>query len=200
MLNVYLLRHGETYWNRDGNKYCGRSDISLTEKGIRQARQVSQQINQLSLDAIYASPLQRAYDTAKIASAQQQKVIRDERLIEVDFGQWEGKPKEQFIPENRELRDNWMADPATTQAGGTGETAKQVIDRVDAFFKDAIQKHVNETILVVAHNGVNRLYLAHKLGMPLGNYRKIVQKNSTVSLFSLDREQELTLHQLNNSR
>jgi alpha-ribazole phosphatase/probable phosphoglycerate mutase len=71
---------------------------------------------------------------------------------------------------------------------------------VDAFFEDAIQKHFNETILVVAHNGVNRLYLAHKLGMPLGNYRKIVQKNSTVSLFSLDREHELALHQLNNSQ
>jgi alpha-ribazole phosphatase/probable phosphoglycerate mutase len=196
MLKVYLLRHGETQWNREGNKYCGRSDIPLTEKGINQAKKAREQIKDLTLDAVYSSPLQRAYDTAKIAAGSQ-KVIKDERLTEVDFGQWEGKPKTQFIPENRELWDNWMADPKTTQAGGTGETGGQLIERVDAFFRDAIQKHFNKTILVVAHNGVNRLYLAYKLGMPLGNYRKIIQQNSTVSLFSLDEEYELTLHQLN---
>jgi alpha-ribazole phosphatase/probable phosphoglycerate mutase len=200
MLKVYLLRHGETRWNREGNKYCGRSDIPLTEKGIRQAKRVRKQIKDLSLDAIYSSPLKRAYKTAKIAGGKQQEISQDKRLIEVDFGQWEGKPKRQFIIENRELWDSWIADPKTTQAGGTGETARQVIDRVGAFFKEALQKHSDGAILVVAHNGVNRLYMAHKLGMPLGNYRKLVQRNSTVSMFSLDREYELTLHQLNSSQ
>lgn len=90
-----------------------------------------------------------------------------------------------------------MADPATTQAGGTGETGQQLIDRVDDFFTDVFRKHSDGTILVVAHNGVNRLYLAHKLGMPLGNYRKIVQDNSTVSMFTLDEEGELRLYRLN---
>lgn len=196
MLKVYLLRHGETQWNAEGNKYCGRTDIPLTEKGIKQAEQVRKQLKKISFDAIYSSPLQRAHKTAMIVG-RGQEVVPDERLAEVNFGQWEGKSKKQFIPENRSLWDNWMADPMTTRAGGTGETARQIIARVAEFFKDAMKKHPDGTILVVAHNGINRLYLAHKLGMPLGNYRQLVQENSTVSLFSLDKEKKLTLHRLN---
>jgi alpha-ribazole phosphatase/probable phosphoglycerate mutase len=200
MLKVYLLRHGETQWNREGNKYCGRSDIPLTEKGISQARQAKKQIKNIPLDAVYSSPLKRAYDTAKITGGKQQKVTRDKRLIEVDFGQWEGKPKEQFIPENRSLWDNWMSAPLNNRAGGTGETGRQIITRIDAFFDDIFDKHANGTVLVIGHNGINRLYLAYKLGMPLGNYRQLVQENSTVSLFSLDSEKKLTLHRLNSRR
>ena len=197
MLTVYLLRHGQTAWNAEGNKYCGRTDVPLTQKGVEQARQARDKISNLSFDRIYASTLQRAYKTAEIVAGDQQ-VIKDERLIEVDFGWWEGKPKKEFIPERPSLWKNWMANPAATQAGGTGETAQQLIDRVNDFFTEAFQKHSDGTILVVAHNGVNRLYLAHKLGMPLGNYRKIVQENSTVSMFTLDKEAEIQLHALNN--
>jgi broad specificity phosphatase PhoE len=52
-------------------------------------------------------------------------------------------------------------------------------------------------ILVVAHNGVNRLYLAYKLGMPLKYYRRLVQDNSSVTLFSLDEAGEISLMRLN---
>jgi alpha-ribazole phosphatase/probable phosphoglycerate mutase len=200
MLKVYLLRHGETQWNREGNKYCGRTDLPLTKTGRKQARQVGKQIKDIPLDAVYSSPLKRAYETAEIVTGYQQKVIRDKRLIEVDFGQWEGKSKKQFIPENRSLWDNWMRAPLNNRAGGTGETGQQIIARVDAYFDDTFKEHTNGTVLVVGHNGINRLYLAHKLGMPLGNYRQLVQENSTVSLFSLDSEKKLTLHQLNSRR
>ena len=198
MLTVYLLRHGQTQWNAEGNKYCGRTDIPLTEKGIEQAGHARQQVAHLSFDGIYSSTLKRACRTAEIVSGDQ-PVTQDERLIEVDFGGWEGKPKKEFIPQRPSLWDEWMADPATTKAGGSGETGQELIDRVNDFFTDAVADHPGGRILVVAHNGVNRLFLAHKLGMPLGNYRKIVQDNSTVSMFTLDEEGELRLHRLNSA-
>ena len=68
---------------------------------------------------------------------------------------------------------------------------------MDAFFREALQAHPRGNILVVAHNGVNRFYLAYKLGMPLSNYRKLVQENSSVTLFSLDAAEELSLRRLN---
>src|SRR5690606_28171707 len=174
MLNIYLLRHGETQWNADGNKYCGHTDIPLTEKGISQANQVYEQFQGMEFSQVYSSPLQRAAKTAQIASGTH-NVISDDRLIEVDFGNWEGKTKEEFIPENETLWQNWERHPETTKAGESGETASEVIERVDDFFSSIIQKHSDgETILVVAHNGINRLYMAHKLGMPLNAYRKIV--------------------------
>lgn len=92
MLNVYLLRHGETTFNADGNKYCGRTDAELTPKGIRQAEEVAALLADIKFDCVYSSPLKRAYETAKIASGNKE-VIKDERLIEMDFGRWEGKTR-----------------------------------------------------------------------------------------------------------
>ncbi len=196
MLNVYLLRHGQTAWNADGNRYCGRTDLPLTEKGIEQAQAVYEQLKDYSFDAIYSSPLQRAYRTAQIAGGKKE-VIVDDLLIEADFGNWEGKPKEQFIVENRGVWDNWMINPLITKAGETGETAQEIINRLESFFNAVHLKYKTGNILVVAHNGVNRLYLAHKLGMNIKDYRKLTLDNSTISLFQLDDEGELTLVHLN---
>lgn len=196
MLNVYLLRHGETRYNADGNRYCGKTDIALTEKGIRQANAVCKQLAGVKFDAVYSSPLTRARCTAEIASGGQ-PVITDERLIEASFGRWEGKTKEEFIPEDPQLWDNWMSDPANTRAGGEGETAQEIVDRADDFYRWALQKHKGQTILVVGHNGLNRFYLAYKLGMPLSNYRRIVQENSSVTFFQLDDDAVISLQKLN---
>ena len=73
----------------------------------------------------------------------------------------------------------------------------EVVQRVDDFFNEMIRRHPSGTILVAAHNGVNRLYLAYKLGMPLRNYRRIVQENSAITLFTLDEGGELVLKMLN---
>lgn len=196
MLNVYLLRHGQTAWNADGNRYCGRTDVPLTETGIRQAEFVRDQLAGLKLDALYSSPLQRAYHTAQIAGGGRE-VIKDPRLIEADFGNWEGKTREAFIRENAGIWDAWNADPATAKAGGTGETGMEVARRANAFFEEALRKHGPANILVVGHNGLNRLFLAHKLGMPLRNYRMIHQENSSVTLFTLDERGDITLRLLN---
>jgi alpha-ribazole phosphatase/probable phosphoglycerate mutase len=196
MLNVYFLRHGQTPYNAENNRYCGRTDIGLTEKGIQQAKTIAGQVKDIHFAAVYSSPLQRAYHTAQIASGGRE-VIKDDRLIEADFGEWEGKTREEFIKENASLWTSWDNDPGASKAGGTGETAQEVIDRVDNFFRWTVQFHKEGNIMVVAHNGVNRLYLAYKLGMPLKNYRKLVQENSTVSLFQLNEEGELILVHLN---
>lgn len=195
MLNIYLLRHGETSWNADNNRYCGRTDIPLTEKGIRQAEQVKMQLTGIDFSVVYSSPLQRAYTTAVIASGMD--VIKDRRLIEADFGSWEGKTKEEFITENELLWKNWMKDPEVYRAGGDGESGSDIVKRVDDFFMDLLHRYKEGNIMVVAHNGVNRLYLAYKLGMPLANYRRLVQQNSSITCFTLDEKGLLTLELLN---
>lgn len=196
MLNVYLLRHGQTAWNADGNRYCGRTDLPLTEKGLEQAYLAGAQLQNISFNAVYSSPLERAYRTAQIAGGGQE-ITTDERLIEADFGHWEGKPKEVFISENEQLWQNWCEDPIQTKAGETGESAGEVIKRVDDFYSSLQEQHAGGNILVVAHNGVNRFYLAYKLGMPVKNYRKLVIDNSSITLFQLDAVGELSLVHLN---
>jgi alpha-ribazole phosphatase/probable phosphoglycerate mutase len=68
---------------------------------------------------------------------------------------------------------------------------------VDNFFTELCNSHAPGNFLVVAHNGVNRLYMAYKLGMPLKNYRQLVQLNSAVTLFTLDAQGIFTLQYLN---
>ncbi|MET0573958.1 MAG: histidine phosphatase family protein [Pedobacter agri] len=196
MLKVYLLRHGETAYNADGNRYCGRTDIELTTKGLRQAKFVFEQLRDTKIDAVYSSPLFRAKRTAEIASGEWDVFI-DERLIEVDFGNWEGKTKEEFIAENAEPWDNWMSDPETSRAGETGESGAEIVSRVASFFDEMIAKHQNQTIMVVGHNGINRLFMASKLGMPLKNYRQLAQQNSSLTEIEFDDNGVMTLKLLN---
>ena len=195
MLTIYLLRHGETAWNADNNRYCGRTDIPLTSKGIGQAEEVRRQLEGVEFANVYSSPLQRAFDTACIASGK--KAIKDDRLIEADFGLWEAKTKVEFISENESLWQNWMNDPSAHKAGGTGETGAEIVARVDAFFGSLQETYQEGNIMVVAHNGINRLYMAHKLGMPLKNYRQLIQQNSSITCFTLDENGVLTLQLLN---
>jgi alpha-ribazole phosphatase/probable phosphoglycerate mutase len=195
MLTIYLLRHGQTAYNADGNRYCGHTDIPLTEKGLQQAEQVRAQLSDITFDGVFSSPLQRAATTAQLASGRE--VVKDQRLIEADFGQWEHKTQQEFVAENPTLWNNWIKDPATARAGGTGETAMEIVTRVDSFFTELQQKHTSGTFLVVAHNGVNRFYMAHKLGMPLKNYRQLVQQNSAITRFTLDEQGVFTLEYLN---
>ena len=197
MITICLLRHGETAYNADGNKYCGRIDIPLTEKGISQAKRMNTLLQDFRFDQIFCSPLQRAKTTAEIASGTPEKVQVDERLIEVDFGQWEGKRSDDFIAEDPNSWYNWLSDPERFEAGRTGENAKQVIARLDSFYNELLDKYDDQTILVVGHNGVNRLFMAQQLGMPLKNYRKIVQENSALTLITLDKHKGFNLLKLN---
>lgn len=185
MLKVILLRHGETAYNADGNRYCGRTDIGLTEKGLAQASKIFTVLKHEHIDAVYSSPLQRARWTAEIASGNQ-IVEADDRLIEADFGLWEGKTKEEFNAEDPALWKQWMADPGTARAGGTGETGAEIVNRVADFFNEIYKKHNGELVMVVAHNGINRLYLAFKMGMPLANYRRFDMENSAITYFEMD--------------
>ena len=196
MLNIYLLRHGQTAYNADGNRYCGRTDIELTDMGLKQAEAVAAQLKNLKFEGVYSSPLIRAKRTAEIASNGAQ-VFTDERLIEINFGEWEGKTREEFVAENPVLWERWDSDPQEAHAGGTGESGQQIVDRVSDFYDELLAKHSSGNILVVGHNGINRLYLAHKLGMPLKNYRKIAQENSSITRFELDNSGQLTLNLLN---
>jgi len=196
MLTIYLMRHGQTQWNAEGDRYCGRTDIPLTQKGIEQAQDVARQLAGFRFEAIYSSPLERAWHTAQIAGGGKE-VIKDDRLLETDFGGWEGITKKESIERFPEQAANWERDPANNRAGGTGETAQEIVARADDFFRSIRQKYTDGNVLVVAHNGLNRFYLTYKLGMPLKNYHQIIQENSTVTLFTLDKEGVLVLYRMN---
>lgn len=196
MLTVYLLRHGQTDMNADSNRYCGLTDAELTDLGRKQAKHAGELVASIKFDAVYASPLQRSKITASLLELPNPVEV-DPRLIELDFGSWEGKTREEFIAENPNSWERWNENPLIYPAGGDGETAQSVIDRLDSFYADKINQHVGKNILIVGHNGLNRIFLAHKLGMPVQNYRSILQENSCITRFILSEDNEFQLQRLN---
>lgn len=189
MTRFYLLRHGETTWNRDGDRYCGRSDISLTEQGIRQAEQVGYYLSDHKLDAVYASPLRRARQTAEaVAVPHGLKVFTDERLVEMDFGSWEGLTKPQIHEQGGDYWYNWTQNPVDIQAGHTGETAGEVYNRVRECLKELSKRHPNKSVAVVAHNTVNRIWTVGSLGAPFASYRHLRFHNTGISVFEWESD------------
>ncbi len=197
MVTICLLRHGETAYNAEGNKYCGRTDIDLTEKGLSQAKRMNELLRDYNFDAIFSSPLHRAKLTAQIASGRPEDVMTDDRLIEVDFGLWEGRTPEEFQAKDPESWNNWLNDPENNKAGRRGESAREVLQRLNSFYQDILKNYDGKTILIVGHNGVNRFFMSSKLGMPLKNYRRLVQDNSSLTLFKLINIEEIQLLKLN---
>lgn len=196
VLTVYLLRHGQTDMNADRNRYCGRTDAQLTELGRSQAKDAGDMLRPIDFAAVFASPLQRSGKTAELLDLSLPVQV-DERLIELDFGGWEGMTREEFIAKMPETWERWNEDPLRYPAGGDGETAQSLIDRVEDFFSDAVEKYMGKRILVVGHNGLNRLFLSHKLQMPVRNYRWILQENSAITRFIIGENGEFQLQRLN---
>lgn len=87
---LYIARHGQTIWNAQ-NKVCGITDVDLTDKGREQAKELALAVADKSIDVIISSPLKRAVETSEIVSDTCNiPVIIDERLIEQNYGIYEG--------------------------------------------------------------------------------------------------------------
>ncbi len=194
---IYLVRHGESEWNAAGDLYCGRTDIGLSTEGATQAKNAGDFLSSVSFDRAYASPLIRARHTAELILGERDLPIQiDERIYEGDFGEWEGRSKTEFIKEDPDSWDNWMANPWETRAGRTGETAREMYERASSFFKEISEKHSGETVLVVAHNNTIRFFLAGVLGMPFANYRRIFQDNTGINILDVAGD-EIVIRSLN---
>ncbi len=179
---LYFLRHGQTTWNADGNRYAGATDVPLTETGIEQARRGAAMIRDLPLDAVFCSSLSRAVETAKLVlDGRDIPIVQDPRLNEMNYGSWEEKTHAEIVSEPGNHWHEWAADPDARRAGGTGELASEVVARVTSFLYDVLQP--GRTVLAVAHHTTGRLLIAHTLEMPLANYRRLQLDNASLSLF-----------------
>jgi alpha-ribazole phosphatase/probable phosphoglycerate mutase len=179
---LYFLRHGQTTWNADGNRYAGATDVPLTETGIAQARKGAELIRDLNFDAVYCSGLSRALETAKLAlEGRDVPIVQDPRLNEMNYGNWEGKTHAEILAESDNHWHDWMTDPDAWRPGANGELASELVGRVTAFLYDILQP--GRTVLAVAHHTTGRLLIAHMLEMPLANYRRLQLDNASLSLF-----------------
>lgn len=150
-MNIYLTRHGQTKLNKK-KLMQGRTDEPLNEIGELQAKEAHETVKDITFDAVYSSPLQRAVKTASIiANADPKEIIRDERIIEVDFGKYEGKP---YGGMGLKMTLFWLL-PEVFKAPKSVEPISSMVDRSKAFISD-LSKQDYENVLVVCHGGIIR--------------------------------------------
>jgi broad specificity phosphatase PhoE len=153
MTRLLLIRHGETDWNVEG-RWQGQIDVPLNARGRQHASQIADELVGEDIQAIYASDLSRALETAQpLASRLGLPVRTDARLREINQGEWQGLLVTEIQARYAELFRLRKDNPRTVAPPG-GETVSQVQERVEQALNDILQRHPGETMAIVAHGFV----------------------------------------------
>ena len=181
-MRLLLARHGETAWNAEG-RYQGREDIPLSATGEAQARALGERLRELRIDRAVASPLARARRTAELAlgDARGPMLSLDEGLLEIAHGTWEGLLAPEIRERDPDRARAWRDTPHEVLMPG-GESLQHVLDRAWPAFERATDKLGEGTLLVVAHDAVNRVILCRVLGLPLARLWRFRQAPTTLNL------------------
>ncbi len=196
---VILVRHGQSTYNQE-KRIQGRSDLSvLTEKGQADARLLGQTLAPLAIASIYTSPLQRAQQTAAIIQTYINAPLKNvEDLREIDLPPWEGLHKDQVKAEYPDEYYQWKHHPAEFTMTREGQTFQPVISlfaQARRFWQELPK--TGETILIVAHNAINRALLATALGIPPAYYHHIQQSNCCINVLNFLGQGGVQLESLN---
>jgi broad specificity phosphatase PhoE len=182
MTRLLLLRHGRTEWNRD-SRFRGRADVPLDSVGRDQADALARRIaSAWAPTAVYSSPLARSLATAEaVARRFGLGVCREDRLVDLDHGEWQGLT----VPEARArwpaLLAAWRSSPETVRPPG-GESLQELRARAAAAVARLARQHADETIVVVGHDAVNRVILLEALGLPDACYWRIGQHEAALNV------------------
>ena len=158
---LYVIRHGKTDWNLK-NKVQGRVDIPLNDFGIQEAIVTKKLLNQTKFYKIISSPLIRAKKTAEIISNYEIPIVTDSRIVERDFGEFEGLQKEEF-----DCSSFW--NYSLNCHYNKAESVQQLLKRVYNFLDEYKKIYEKKDVLVVTHAGVITAICCYFKGIPKNN-------------------------------
>jgi alpha-ribazole phosphatase len=178
---ILLVRHAQP--TADVRDRCyGTLDVGLSARGREQAQFLVGMLEQVPLAAVYTSPSRRAFATAApAAQAHALTPIVDERLRELDFGDFEGRTYGEIERSHPEIYRQWMDTPTLVQFPG-GESYSQLRARALAAIDTIRARHLGETAAVFSHSGVVRTILADCLSMPAEAIFRLDQSHGAISI------------------
>lgn len=197
-MKIILARHGETPWNAEG-RYQGQRDIPLSDIGEAQASQLGKRLREVPITRCISSPLARAKRTAQLAMGETRAVeLRlDAGLQEIAHGDWEGLLASEIRERDPALLKAWRDAPQSVLMP-SGESLQQVLDRAWPAFDRACEGlSEDDTLLVVAHDAVNRVLLCKILGLPLSKLWAFRQAPTTINLLEGSDVDHLEVVRLN---
>ncbi len=187
-MRLWMVRHGKSIWNEE-ERIQGQQDVPLSDEGRQQAIALGQRLKGIPFTACFASPLQRAMETAHIllAAAQQQVPITPlPALKERCFGAWEGKQLTQLRQE--EAFRHWVSQQSQTAPFG-GETLDEFIARVGAGVREIISLVSEGNVLVVAHSGTIKAALCALFRLPPTSFIRFIVPNASVTIVEVKGSQ-----------
>lgn len=196
---IVLLRHGQTAWNREV-RFRGRGDPVLDEVGFRQAQATARYVaRRCPVHAVYASPLHRTMETAAaIAEAHELTARPFHGLLDIDFGEWQGRSPEEVEVRDPDLLQAWFERPHTVQVPG-GESLKDVRRRVTGGLDTVVARHPSHTVALIGHNVVNRVLLCAVLGLGNEHFWRLRQDTCAVNVFDVYERGRSTIVLLNDT-
>jgi len=178
---VLLVRHGQTESNITGF-FMGWSNEDLSDLGYAQAQRLSSRLASLPIASVYTSPLKRAYNTALILAKPhnlEPKVLDD--LIEIRLGDWQGLHRDEISQRWPELWQQSRIDPSEVTLPN-GESFQQVTDRAVRAFEMIVADNQDKQAVMVTHEVVIRVLVAHVLGTSNSIYRRFEVGNASLSI------------------
>lgn len=197
---IILVRHGETEWNRL-HRFQGRSDIPLNLKGNMQAHALALALKEEDITAIYASPLERAFETALHISRLHPAtpLVKEIGLVEMDLGDFEGMEAQRWAAEFHTFRKTWEKNPAALCMPG-GESL-QVVQRRAVDTLEWLCKNYgpDNTLLICSHNFVIGSILCFASKISLDDFRQVRQDTAALSII-YKREVDFEIEIINDCR
>ncbi len=186
MGTIWLIRHGETAFGDGEPRYCGRSDVPLTPRGLAQAEAIAAALAARPLTAIYVTGLLRTAQTAApLARRIGVTPTVCAALREIDYGGWEGCSYAEIDAQWPAHYAEWKAAPDRV-APPDGETFAQLAARIEPAFHALAQRHAGDEIAIIAHKSVNRTLLCCLLGLPVSQYLRICQEPGAINRILLE--------------
>jgi len=197
-MELILIRHGETDFNRD-RVFRGQMDVRLNPTGIAMADATAEALKEKVFEAIYSSPLKRSMVTAKrIASPHEIEVRANFDFLDINYGDWQGRPESEVKARWPSLYAKWQKRPGSVRFPG-GESSKRCWKRVISGLREILFQHGTGTVVIVTHRVPIKFMTAYLLGKRRGYINKIKHDPCAISIFNVE-ERKYTPIVLNDAR
>ncbi len=190
-MELYIVRHGKTQWNLE-KRLQGSADIQLNEDGRELARISGEALKDTHFDRIYSSPLSRAYETACLFRGNRPlEIIRDQRLSELNFGDYEGKTLDSLMEDDACSFRYFFSQPHLYTPPANGETLEHLCMRAADFMEHEILPLQNtcERVMIVAHGAMNKALMTYVKKQDLSQFWSGgLQRNCNVIILELNHD------------
>jgi probable phosphoglycerate mutase len=173
---IFLVRHGATVLTAE-DRFAGATEVELSEEGREQVRRLAVRLAKEDIAAVYASPMGRTVDTARIlAEPHGLEIQTRDGLREISHGRWEQMTRKEVEAEFPEEAAAWEKDPYTFAPVG-GESGLAVTARALPVLMDIVREHASDDVLIVSHKATIRLLLSSLLGFDPRRYRDTLDQS-----------------------